>query len=117
MNKPVGGRGLKANYDTTHSRIPIRLKSLIDTLSNSYREIASTIKDKNPIVSICQLLPLEIQKEIILTALNRYIEEESQRDRKGNQYGKELKPKARTWDKFNQFKEWVKNNGLLQTDK
>jgi hypothetical protein len=51
----------------------------------------------------------DYERQIILNALDRYIEEESQRDRKGNQYGKDLKPKARTWDRFNQFREWVEN--------
>lgn len=46
--------------------------------------------------------------QITLAALDRYVEEESQRDRRENQYGKDFKPKARTWDKFNQFREWVK---------
>lgn len=47
--------------------------------------------------------------QAVLILFDRYIEEESQRDRKGNQYGTDLKPKARTWDRFNQFREWVEN--------
>ncbi len=113
MNKPVGGRGLKAIYDTTHSRIPIVLKPLVDTLSNCYKEIAIKATGRNPIyTSICEILPEKLQREIILNALDRYIEEEGQRDRKGNQYGKSFSTEGRDWTKFNQFKEWASSKLL-----
>lgn len=37
MNKPVGGRGHKAKYESTHARIPKPIKSLVDSLSDEYR--------------------------------------------------------------------------------
>lgn len=39
MNKPKGGRGLKAPYETTHARIPVPLKPKIDKLVDEYREL------------------------------------------------------------------------------
>jgi hypothetical protein len=38
MNKPVGGRGHKASYQTTVVRIPIDLKPQIDELVERFRE-------------------------------------------------------------------------------
>lgn len=38
MNKPVGGRGHKAAYQTTVIRIPIDLKPQIDELVNRFHE-------------------------------------------------------------------------------
>lgn len=39
MNKPKGGRGLKAPYESTHVRIPVPLKPKIDKLVDEYREL------------------------------------------------------------------------------
>lgn len=38
MNKPVGGRGKKALYESTHHRIPEPLKPAIELLTNQYKE-------------------------------------------------------------------------------
>lgn len=37
MNKPRGGRGIKAPYETTHLRIPIPIKPEIEKLIDNYR--------------------------------------------------------------------------------
>ena len=37
MNKPLGGRGKKAPYETTHLRIPVPIKPDIEKLIDSYR--------------------------------------------------------------------------------
>jgi hypothetical protein len=37
MAKPVGGRGKKAPYATTHLRIPIPIKPQIESMIESYR--------------------------------------------------------------------------------
>jgi len=37
MNKPLGGRGKKAPYETTHMRIPVPLKADIEKLIENYR--------------------------------------------------------------------------------
>jgi chromosomal replication initiation ATPase DnaA len=60
MTKPKGGRGRKAPYETTHVRIPVFLKPIVDQLSNKYRELVDADED------ICKekLLPkAEMDKE------------------------------------------------------
>lgn len=37
MNKPVGGRGKKAPYQTTTKRIPVELEADIDSMIEQYR--------------------------------------------------------------------------------
>lgn len=37
MDISKGGRGKKADYETTHARIPVALKELVTTLSNEYK--------------------------------------------------------------------------------
>lgn len=38
MAKPLGGRGIKAPYQTTHVRIPVDIKAQVEALSNAYKE-------------------------------------------------------------------------------
>jgi uncharacterized protein YyaL (SSP411 family) len=46
MVKPLGGRGLKAPYETTHVRVPIPIKASVQALIDEFRErqIQSPIK-------------------------------------------------------------------------
>ena len=37
MTKPIGGRGKKAPYETTHIRVPVNLKPQIESLIEAYR--------------------------------------------------------------------------------
>ena len=37
MSKPIGGRGKKAPYETTHLRIPIPIKPQIESMIEAYR--------------------------------------------------------------------------------
>jgi hypothetical protein len=37
MTKPLGGRGKKAPYETTHMRVPLPLKTQIEKLIEDYR--------------------------------------------------------------------------------
>jgi hypothetical protein len=37
MTKPMGGRGKKAPYETTHIRVPLPLKTQIEQLIEDYR--------------------------------------------------------------------------------
>lgn len=39
MNKPKGGRGHKAPYESTHVRVPVPLKAKVDKLIEEYREL------------------------------------------------------------------------------
>jgi hypothetical protein len=47
MNKPIGGRGKKAPYETTHVRIPVDLKSQVEKLVEDYRNSGLIILDNN----------------------------------------------------------------------
>jgi hypothetical protein len=47
MNKPIGGRGKKAPYETTHVRIPVDLKSKVEELVEAYRNNELAILEKN----------------------------------------------------------------------
>lgn len=38
MSKPVGGRGNKAPYETTHVRVPVPIKHEIERLIEEFRE-------------------------------------------------------------------------------
>ncbi len=79
MNKPVGGRGHKAAYQTTVIRIPIDLKPQIDELVNRFHEGS---------------LEIEIDKDIDskVPDLKAIIE----------RYKVNSKP-SRDWTKFNQL--------------
>lgn len=45
MIKPIGGRGKKAPYETTHLRIPLPIKDKVEKMINDYRsEILEGIK-------------------------------------------------------------------------
>jgi hypothetical protein len=48
MNKPIGGRGKKAPYETTHVRIPVDLKLQVEKLVEDYRNNGlSTLPENN----------------------------------------------------------------------
>lgn len=47
MNKPIGGRGKKAPYETTHVRIPVDLKSKVEKLVEAYRNNELVVSDQN----------------------------------------------------------------------
>ena len=49
MNKPVGGRGHNAPYQTTVVRIPIELKQRVDELVNQFREGGLEINNHNKV--------------------------------------------------------------------
>ena len=38
MDRPVGGRGIKAPYQTTHIRVPLPVKAEVEKLIDEYRE-------------------------------------------------------------------------------
>lgn len=49
MSKPLGGRGVKAPYTTTHIRIPSDLKAEFEARIESYRENLLTGKKSDTI--------------------------------------------------------------------
>lgn len=46
MNKPIGGRGKRAPYETTHVRIPVDLKAKVEELVEQYRNNSYTEEPK-----------------------------------------------------------------------
>jgi hypothetical protein len=58
MSKPVGGRGNKAPYETTHVRVPTPIKPEIERLIEEFRE-GRTQQQENPLTSL---------EDVILTA-------------------------------------------------
>jgi hypothetical protein len=51
MTKPVGGRGLKAPYNTTHVRIPVDIKPQVEVLVSDYRDKVLGIVQDNPLTT------------------------------------------------------------------
>lgn len=51
MTKPVGGRGIRAPYETTHIRVPIPIKPEVERLIERYR-IGENTDDINPITGL-----------------------------------------------------------------
>jgi hypothetical protein len=54
---PKGGRGHKASYETTHARIPVALKVLVQRLSDDYKVNGLTPDNEAAIFP-----PLKLQK-------------------------------------------------------
>jgi hypothetical protein len=46
MTKPIGGRGKKAPYETTHVRIPVDIKPQVEALVEEFRNNGSLSDDK-----------------------------------------------------------------------
>lgn len=44
MDKPIGGRGKKAPYETTHVRIPVDLKPQVELLIKEFRDNGCVVK-------------------------------------------------------------------------
>lgn len=49
--KPVGGRGKKAPYETTHIRVPVEIKAEIEMLIEIYRQEVLSGDGKNDLDS------------------------------------------------------------------
>jgi hypothetical protein len=51
MTKPIGGRGYKAPYTTTHVRVPTDIKSQVETLIDNYRNEMLGIDENNSLTT------------------------------------------------------------------
>jgi hypothetical protein len=51
MSKPIGGRGNKAPYETTHVRVPTPIKSEVERLIEEFRE-GRTQQQENSLTSL-----------------------------------------------------------------
>jgi hypothetical protein len=86
---------------------PTRTIRVPEGLAEQILEYAHKLDNGEVSNSVAQAKDEEFWRAV-LALFDRYIEEESQRDRKGNQYGKEFKTEGARWDRFNKFREWVK---------
>jgi hypothetical protein len=62
MTKPVGGRGYKAPYETTHVRVPLDIKHDVEVLIDNYR---------NKVLGIVEDKPLTTSEDKPLTSLEQ----------------------------------------------
>jgi hypothetical protein len=51
MTKPIGGRGYKAPYTTTHVRVPTHIKPQVEALIDNYRNEMLGIDGNNPLTT------------------------------------------------------------------
>jgi hypothetical protein len=51
MTKPIGGRGYKAPYTTTHVRVPTDIKSQVEALIDNYRNEMLGIDENNSLTT------------------------------------------------------------------
>ena len=60
MNKPKGGRGIQAPYETTHVRVPVPLKKEIENFIEQYREFVmnGTLEPNIEITDLYEIMNL-----------------------------------------------------------
>ena len=51
MNKPVGGRGIKAPYETTHVRVPVPIKPNVERFIEDFKNGVDNLTE-NPLTDI-----------------------------------------------------------------
>jgi len=51
MSKPIGGRGNKAPYETTHVRVPVPIKHKVEQLIEEFRT-GKKQQHRNPLTSL-----------------------------------------------------------------
>lgn len=61
MSKPLGGRGVKAPYTSTHMRVPLPLKPEFEARIESYRENLLTGKNSDTIEKSLTSLPEAVE--------------------------------------------------------
>ena len=115
MNEPwKGGKGKKAQYSTTHTRVPDPIKPVVEMLAREWKRALVQEKDTESLLIACMecihkwVYPNEkpltgkgkTDKDIALELLNEYLGEAGiPLDEKG-------KPKAR-YDQLAKFKSWL----------
>lgn len=58
MNKPIGGRGKKAPYESTHVRVPLPIKSEVEMLIAQFREGGNEETEQNSLASLEEALQI-----------------------------------------------------------
>ena len=67
MTKPIGGRGYKAPYTTTHVRVPTDIKSDVELLIDNYRNKILGITIEKPLTPI-EEKPLTSYDDVLVLA-------------------------------------------------
>lgn len=75
MVKPIGGRGKKAPYETTHMRVPVPLQAEFEQRIAQYRN--SVLSEDN----FVQKSDPNADYELCIKLVNRFIEEKGQADK------------------------------------
>ena len=73
----IGGRGKRAPYETTHYRIPIALKPIVEEMARKYRELVDEYEVDDPALVdavINALCPKETNKNIEIEKIELAIE-------------------------------------------
>lgn len=66
MTKPIGGRGYKAPYATTHVRVPVDIKLDVELLIDNYRNKVLTIAENNPLTTSDDKLLTSLDEVLVL---------------------------------------------------
>jgi hypothetical protein len=67
MTKPVGGRGYKAPYTTTHVRVPTDIKPQVEVLIDNYRNQMLGVNENN-LLTTSSDKPLTSLDEVLVLA-------------------------------------------------
>jgi hypothetical protein len=78
MTKPVGGRGYKAPYTTTHVRVPTDIKPQVEALIDNYRNELFGVSQTN-LLTTTQTNPLPTLDESVELALGIVARKQSAR--------------------------------------
>jgi hypothetical protein len=73
MDKPVGGRGKKAPYQTTHIRVPIPVKAQVEKLIEEYR-LSGTTQVKSDSQQVISLEDAKKLSKKLLKAKTKNVE-------------------------------------------
>lgn len=78
MTKPVGGRGYKAPYTTTHVRVPTDIKPQVEALIDNYRNELFGVSQTN-LLTTTEINPLPTLEEGVELALGIVARKQSAR--------------------------------------
>lgn len=119
-----GGRGRKAPYESTHYRIPLPLKPIVEQMAADYRELVELVDDPaapGVIAAVItataarldnddQDIPVTNQ-DVVLNVLSKFIElQQSEYGKNVAQKNKLFSMDTRGWDYFKKFMTTVKEN-------
>jgi hypothetical protein len=78
MTKPIGGRGYKAPYTTTHVRVPTDIKPEVELLIDNYRNKILGVPDNN-LLTTSNNKPLTSYDDALILAQDILVRKQSAR--------------------------------------